>query len=127
MAHAVANGDESGGSMLPTDEIDRPERIKVRIEALLELVEDKPGLVFWIGGRSLSEDEIYRHLRSINRILIERESEQDLVGDSLSALPGAANSLWRQEWRTRIRCRLMTIMKEERASRPPSSAMQIRT
>jgi hypothetical protein len=86
MAEAVANGDESGGGMLPADEIDRPERVKGRIEALLELVEDKPGVVFWIGDRSMSEEKIYRHLRGINRILLPLE--RDAVAGS--ALSGAS-------------------------------------
>lgn len=52
MADAVASGDESGGGVLPADEIDLPRQVKSRIEALLRLVADKPAVVFWVGDRS---------------------------------------------------------------------------
>lgn len=70
MADAIANGDESGGGMLPVDEIDKPDRVKTRAEMLLDLVEAKPGLVFWVTDRSVFEEDLYRHLRGINRILL---------------------------------------------------------
>lgn len=73
MAEAVARGDESGGGMLPSDGIDRPDDVTQRIEALLQLIGDRPGVVFWISDRSVSDDEMFRHLRGINRIQVPRE------------------------------------------------------
>lgn len=70
MADSIANGDESGAGMLPVDEIDKPDQVKARTEMLLDLVEAKPGLVFWVTDRSVSEEDVYRHLRGINRILL---------------------------------------------------------
>lgn len=91
MADAVAKGDESGSGMLPADEIDLPERVKGRIKALLRLIEDKPGLVFWVGDRSLSEERIYRHLRGINRIILPLERDA-LAGSSVS-VPAEAGDI----------------------------------
>ncbi|MFK3777636.1 hypothetical protein [Agrobacterium sp. NPDC089420] len=85
MADAVARGDESGGGMLPADEIDLPRRVRTRVEALLKLVADKPAVVFWVGDRSLSEEKIHRHLRGINRIWLP--VERDALAGSGVSLP----------------------------------------
>ncbi|MCZ7450969.1 hypothetical protein O8B93_25685 [Agrobacterium rhizogenes] len=85
MADAVARGDESGGGVLPADEIDLPRQVKSRIEALLKLVADKPAVVFWVGDRSLSEETIHRHLRGINRIILPLER------DALAGLSGSVS------------------------------------
>ncbi|NTA83652.1 hypothetical protein G6L13_24440 [Agrobacterium tumefaciens] len=85
MAKAVANGDESGGGLMPADEIDLPGRVKSRIEALLKLIADRPAVVFWVGDRGLSEETIYRHLRGINRIFLPLER------DALAGLSGSVS------------------------------------
>lgn len=91
MADAVASGDESGGGVLPADEIDLPRQVKSRIEALLRLVADKPAVVFWVGDRSLSEETLYRHLRGINRIIVPLEREA-LAGSGVS-VPAEAGEM----------------------------------
>ncbi|WP_416409127.1 hypothetical protein [Agrobacterium rosae] len=73
MAESIASGDESGGRMLPSDGIDKPDEVEQRIEALLKLVGDQPGVVFWICNRTVSDDEMFRHLRSINRVLMPQD------------------------------------------------------
>ncbi len=86
MADAIARGDESGGGMLPSDGIDQPEEVTQRIKVLLELVGDRPGVVFWISERSSSDDEVFRHLRGINRILVPQEwaTAAHVLGDAQS-------------------------------------------
>ncbi|MEO9338554.1 hypothetical protein ABFT80_14015 [Mesorhizobium sp. SB112] len=52
-----------------------------QMEALLAIVSSTPGAVFWAGDASLSEESLYRHLRTINKILIPRKGAEDAIGE----------------------------------------------
>lgn len=54
----------------------RIEEIASRLDALMGIVGDKPGLVFWVGDVSLTEAELYEHLRRLNQI----EAPQKVAG-----------------------------------------------
>lgn len=55
----------------------------IQVRSLIKLAADKPALVFWIGGPDLTADHLYRHLRSLNKVLIPKEdgepAEQEAV------------------------------------------------
>jgi hypothetical protein len=44
-----------------------------QLDALIQLVGDAPAAVFWIGGAGLSEPVLWRHLRTLNMVLIPKE------------------------------------------------------
>jgi hypothetical protein len=44
-----------------------------QLETLIQLTGDAPAAVFWIGDATLSESALWRHLRTLNMVLIPRE------------------------------------------------------
>lgn len=50
-----------------------PER---QLETLVQLIGDAPAAVFWIGGASLTEASLWRHLRTLNMVLIPKEYDR---------------------------------------------------
>ena len=44
-----------------------------QLEALVQLIGDLPAAVFWIGDANLSEPALWRHLRTLNMVLIPKE------------------------------------------------------
>jgi hypothetical protein len=57
------------GSGLAAD----PER---QLETLIQLTGDAPATVFWIGDATLSEPALWRHLRTLNMVLIPKEYDR---------------------------------------------------
>lgn len=70
MRTAIEAGDATGGGMLPVDDIIDTRAIIARLDAILRLAGDCPGLVFWIGTGRLTEDLLYDHLRRLNKMLV---------------------------------------------------------
>ena len=78
MKAALEAGDETGAGLMPTPNPDpddpRPFAKPVypwpQVRALIELAEGSPGLVFWVGEEGLTEPQLHRHLRTINKVLI---------------------------------------------------------
>ncbi len=70
MQAALEAGDPSGGGMLPVDDANDTRAIIARLDAVLRLAGDCPGLVFWIGTGRLTEDLLYDHLRRLNKMLV---------------------------------------------------------
>ena len=87
LREAVEAGDHSGGGMLvqpgPAPSADPA----TQLDKVLALVGDAPAAVFWAGGSDLTEPALWRHLRTLNRVLIPRG-----YGDDPSTLPAAAGS-----------------------------------
>ncbi|NTJ44616.1 DUF4123 domain-containing protein [Agrobacterium larrymoorei] len=71
MVSSLNGGDLTGGGMLPVNEAD-PSTVISRLRNLVQLNDGKPALVFWCGDEKLSAEELYRHLRGLNRILVPR-------------------------------------------------------
>jgi hypothetical protein len=44
-----------------------------QLEAIIELTGNTPAAVFWIGGASLTEAALWKHLRTLNMVLIPKE------------------------------------------------------
>jgi hypothetical protein len=55
--------------------------VTVQMNALLAITSGTPGAVFWAGDASLSQEVLYRHLRTINKILIPRKGAEDAIGE----------------------------------------------
>lgn len=83
MQAALDAGDESGGGMLSVDDVENVSGTIARLEAILRIADGKPGLVFWIGDASLTEDVLFSHLRRLNKILVPNDSIDDEVTDEL--------------------------------------------
>ncbi|MBP1852521.1 hypothetical protein [Rhizobium halophytocola] len=73
MAAHVAAGDETGGGVLPSDIIDDPDRVAERLRQILDVIDDRPGAVFWVTDRSVTAETLSRHLRRINQMLVARK------------------------------------------------------
>ena len=72
MRAALEAGDESGAGMLPVAAT--PDRLAARIATLTDMLAGRPNAgVFWIGGADLTSDRMWRHARSLNRIMIPRQ------------------------------------------------------
>ncbi|UXT51854.1 hypothetical protein FY136_21785 [Agrobacterium tumefaciens] len=83
MQAALDAGDETGGGMLSVDDVENVSATIARLEAILRIADGKPGLVFWIGDASLTEDILFSHLRRLNRILVPNDSIGDEATDEL--------------------------------------------
>ncbi|WP_174020586.1 hypothetical protein G6L89_009290 [Agrobacterium fabrum] len=83
MQAALDAGDETGGGMLSVDDVENVSGTIARLEAILRIADGKPGLVFWIGDASLTEDVLFSHLRRLNKILVPNDSIDDEVTDEL--------------------------------------------
>lgn len=83
MQAALDAGDETGGGMLSVDDVENVSGTIARLEAILRIADGKPGLVFWIGDASLTEDILFSHLRRLNRILVPNDSIGDEATDVL--------------------------------------------
>ncbi len=46
---------------------------KAQLETVINLIGDAPAAVFWIGDRQLKEPSLWRHLRTLNMVLIPKE------------------------------------------------------
>ncbi|MFD1747382.1 hypothetical protein ACFSE1_18070 [Rhizobium helianthi] len=75
MVSALQAGDQTAGGMLPEAASPDPEQTMSRLKHLLAFCDDASAIVFWIGDASLTEEVLYRHLRSINKIIIPSASE----------------------------------------------------
>lgn len=75
MNAAAEAGDPSGGGLLPADDAGNAPATIARLDKILSIVDGRPGLVFWIGDSSLTEEELYRHLRRLNKVLIPKEKD----------------------------------------------------
>ncbi|MBP1853434.1 hypothetical protein [Rhizobium halophytocola] len=73
MAAHVAVGGETGGGVLPSDIIDDPDRVAERLRQILDVIDDRPGAVFWVTDRSVTAETLSRHLRRINQMLVARK------------------------------------------------------
>lgn len=55
----------------------------IQARSLIKLAAAKPALVFWVGGPELTHERMFKHLRSINKVLIPKEDgepgEQEAV------------------------------------------------
>lgn len=67
------------------------EGVERRIEAVFRLLSARPSAaVFWIGNASLTEERLWKHARSINRVLIPKafaSTDDDGAYDETYALP----------------------------------------
>lgn len=84
MQAAIDAGDPTGGGMLPADDATDRRAIIARLDAILRLVGDCPGLVFWVGTGTLTEDLLYDHLRRLNKMLVPTADGYDDAGSDLS-------------------------------------------
>ncbi|AUH65275.1 hypothetical protein CX676_14805 [Paracoccus zhejiangensis] len=90
MQAALEAGDPTGGGMLPVDDVTDRRAIIARLDAILRLVGDCPGLVFWVGTETLTEDLLYGHLRRLNKMLVPAgEDGADGRSDLSDAAAGA--------------------------------------
>lgn len=68
---AYEAGDETGGGAFTDPFAPVPADPNATIAALLGVIGDAPhGAVFWIGGPELTEPALWRHVRTLNRILV---------------------------------------------------------
>ncbi len=68
---AFARGDETGGGLIPPEPKPRPVSDPLpQLEKVVSLVGDMSAVVFWIGDRTLTEEALWKHLRTINRVSI---------------------------------------------------------
>lgn len=79
MRAALEAGDETGGGMLPRlSAPPSPELLATRIDDAVALLADCPNAaVFWIGDTTLTPERMWRHARSLNRVLIPAEFVPD--------------------------------------------------
>ncbi len=70
MQAAIEVSDATGGGMLPVDDTIDTRAIIARLDAILRLVGDCSGLVFWVGTGMLPEDLLHEHLRRLNKMLV---------------------------------------------------------
>lgn len=91
MQATLDTGDETGGGMLPVDDVKNVPATIARLEAILRIANGKPGLVFWIGNASLTEDILFSHLRRLNKILVPKEytGDEEATDDLLEAAADA--------------------------------------
>lgn len=75
MVAALQAGDQTAGGMLPEAASPDPVRTMARLKNIVELCDEASAIVFWIGDASLTEEILYSHLRSINKIIIPSTSE----------------------------------------------------
>ena len=71
MVSSLNDGDPTGGGMLPVNESE-PSLANARLRKLVQLSDGKPALVLWSGDEQLSAEQLYRHLRGLNRILVPK-------------------------------------------------------
>jgi hypothetical protein len=73
-----------------------------QLEAVIQLIGDAPAAVFWIGDASLTEPVLWRHLRTLNMVLIPKEydsggapppAEGDETHDAMMFRQGDGNVL----------------------------------
>jgi hypothetical protein len=74
----------------PSDDHAPTADIALQVDALLAIVADRPAAVFWVGDASLSEERLWKHTRSINRVMIPRAFAGDDEDDSSIDDPAAS-------------------------------------
>ncbi len=67
---AFARGDETDGGLIPPEPKPRPANLLKQLDKIVALAEGKSAVVSWIGNASLTEEALWKHLRTINRALI---------------------------------------------------------
>lgn len=85
MRISVEAGDETGGGRLvlqQTVPLASKADPAIQLEKVLAVVGDKPAATFWVGEASLAEPVIWRHLRTLNRVLIPQGYGEDDKGPS---------------------------------------------
>lgn len=73
MVAALQAGDQTGGGMLPDTSSVDPAQTMARLMDMLTLCDEKSAIVFWVGDAEFTEEVLYRHLRSINKIIIPQK------------------------------------------------------
>jgi hypothetical protein len=75
------------GGLPPPDDAGNVELVISRLENILRVAGDKPGLVFWVGDASLTEEALFKHLRRLNQVLVpkERDVTEASAGELLAA------------------------------------------
>lgn len=91
MMAALASGDSTGGGILAGDVPPEADNVISRLEKILRVSANKAAIVFWLGDETLTEDNLYRHLRGINRIIIPRTAASDELSDSRVELMAAGD------------------------------------
>ncbi len=71
---AALRDPQAGGSFSGSGLAADPEH---QLETLVQLTGDAPAAVFWIGDATLSEPALWRHLRTLNMVLIPKEYDRD--------------------------------------------------
>ncbi|MBD8688224.1 MULTISPECIES: hypothetical protein [unclassified Rhizobium] len=72
MVSALEAGDATGGGMLPAQFSHAPGLVIERLRQIVALCDGKPAAVFWSGERSLNSEDLYKHLRGLNRISVPK-------------------------------------------------------
>lgn len=102
---AYQRGDETGGGAFTDPYAPRPADRGSKLADVLEVSKGAPhGVVFWIGGADLTEPVMWRHVRTLNRVLLParfvpkqddddgdvsvllRHADGDVLADTLSVL-----------------------------------------
>ncbi|RNF33565.1 hypothetical protein [Paracoccus methylarcula] len=76
MNAAIAAGDPSGGGITPFDDVRNAPATISRLDRILSIADDKPGLVFWIGDAALTDEVLYQHLRRLNKVLVPKDQDE---------------------------------------------------
>lgn len=71
MVSSLQAGDPTGGGLLPAPDADVA-RVEERLQNIMSISESKPGVVFWSGEGDFEAEQLYRHLRGLNRILVPK-------------------------------------------------------
>lgn len=68
MVSSLEAGDPTGGGMLPAQK--NGHAAVERLGQVIKLSDGKPAVVFWSGESSVDPEQLYRHLRGLNRISV---------------------------------------------------------
>ncbi|PDT11912.1 hypothetical protein CO655_06620 [Rhizobium sp. M1] len=83
-------GDPSGGGMLTVSGAPPTPDQASRIEALLRIADRRSAIVFWVGDETMTAEALFRHLRSINRVVIPRGPASDVFDGGRAEIEAAA-------------------------------------
>ncbi|MCX8279178.1 hypothetical protein OSJ77_03160 [Phyllobacterium sp. 0TCS1.6C] len=73
------------------DVIRRPADPNVQLASLMQIVTDSRAAVFWVGDADLTDVALYRHLRTINQILIPRSKFEETAPERVTFRHADAN------------------------------------
>ncbi|MER0239510.1 hypothetical protein [Fulvimarina sp. MAC8] len=88
MKDALAAGDETGGGLLPSDQSELEnadsgadprthEAAQDRLDRVVAALGPTPFVVFWVGEREMSDAVLFKHLRTLNKVLIPNSNVED--------------------------------------------------